>query len=364
MISVCQATRAAQAWYLVIPPIALLFALSGCNGSSQGPGASGGLVQQIPLPGNTEWLHTCGPYLASVLQGNEDVMMWEWEDLGKPPLKGKGQGGLATAPVLPDGLLTTVSPLSSPGPKSRPLILVNMHSGAEVHRWTLGPDWFAWMISISASGRFAAILAGSSHGPTVRLGILEESSEEPRWTEELKQERGTLMASRVAPSEDGHYVGVVGIHDGAWIAVADAETGKVLWNKRQTESVKFYDLAFSPDSRTVYAGGTDGGVFAFDVDTGNVLSRLSMGKGKDAEYGYRITRLAASPDGSMVAAGTGSDGDVHLWDVSTGKHSATIHTGGGSVDGLAFSPDSARLAVTVVGGRTIQIWKCPGRSQE
>jgi hypothetical protein len=355
MIPVCRATRAAQSWHLVMPGVALLFALSGCNGSSQEPS---GLVRKITLPGNTEWLHTCGPYLASVLQGNVEVVMWDWEDLDKPPVKGQGQGGLAAAPLLPDSLLTTTS---TPGDVSDPLLLVNMSAGTELRRWAVGPRWYTEMMGTSGNGRFVALLARGEGRPEVRMGLLEATSEEPRWTEELKQERGTLMASRVAPSEDGHYVGVVGIHDGAWIAVADARTGKVLWNKRQTESVKFYDLAFSPDSRTVYAGGTDGGVFAFDVDTGNVLSRLSMGKGKDAEYGYRITRLAASPDGSMVAAGTGSDGDVHLWDVSTGKRLAIVHTGGGSVDGLAFSPDSTRLAVTVVGGRTIQIWKCPGK---
>jgi len=308
------------------------------------------LLREIPFPGGTEWLHTCGEYLAAVSRKHE-VYIWEWDDLDKPPVKGKGEGYLV-AFMLPDLIIAVKSSLGESYDPSNPVLLKKIDSGAELRRWTFGPNLFCEEMRTSRNGRLVAFRAGTARN--VRLGFLDPTSEEPRWVAEIAGD--LVMASHVAPSEDGRYIAVVGINNGAWIAVADVEDKKILWSWRQEDAVQFYDVAFSPDSQTVYAGGTCGGLFAYDVAKGEVTGRWLMGEGLDSEYGYRITCVAASLDGRLVAAGTGSEGDVHLWNVKMGEQVAVFHTRQATTMGMAFSPDSARLAVTGVTNRTIEIW--------
>ena len=347
-----------QAWLLVLVAGAVLCANVGCEETSSQPSGPVArprqLLREIPFPGGTEWLHTCGEYLAAVSR-KSDVYVWEWDNLQNPPRTCKGDGG-RSAFMSPNLILTRDSSLVEPHDPSHPVLLKNMDSGAELCRWAFGPDLYCYEMRTSQNGRFVAFRAEANAWPNVHLGLLDPTSEEPRWVAEFEQKRGTLGASHVAPSEDGRYIAVVGIHDGAWIAVADVEAKKVLWNKRQKGAGGFNDVAFSPDSQTVYAGGTCGGLFAYDVANGEVTGRWMMGQGKDEEYGYRITCVAASLDGQLVAAGTGSEGDVYLWKVKMGEQVAVFHTRQATVMGMAFSPDSARLAVTGVANRSIEIW--------
>jgi hypothetical protein len=69
--------------------------------------------------------------------------------------------------------------------------------------------------------------------------------------------------------------------------------------------------------------------------------------------------MAFSPDGSWLATnyyGRG-EGQIDLWDARTGRPVATLrgHARGGSIYGLAFSPDGRRLASTSADG-TALVW--------
>jgi hypothetical protein len=55
------------------------------------------------------------------------------------------------------------------------------------------------------------------------------------------------------------------------------------------------------------------------------------------------TRLAYSPDGKLLAAGTES-GTIHLWELPTGKQVAQVEGHRGGVSCLAISADGRRLA--------------------
>jgi WD40 repeat protein len=67
-------------------------------------------------------------------------------------------------------------------------------------------------------------------------------------------------------------------------------------------------LAFGPDGRTLYSGGSDGAVKVLDVDRGNERATYTW------PIGNRVQTLAVSPDGLRAAAG-GDVGTVAVWDL-------------------------------------------------
>ncbi len=66
-----------------------------------------------------------------------------------------------------------------------------------------------------------------------------------------------------------------------------------------------------------------------------------------------LTSIAYAPDGKWLATG-GVDRTARVWDAATGKIERTLDGFQDSLAGVAFSPDSQRLAV-VTNGREAQI---------
>jgi WD40 repeat protein/tRNA A-37 threonylcarbamoyl transferase component Bud32 len=129
------------------------------------------------------------------------------------------------------------------------------------------------------------------------------------------------------------------------VKIRDAHTGReILALKVEMDAIK--GLAFSPDGTLLAGGCTDGRNWApegavriWNAHTGQLLRTL-QGAG-DA--------VAFSPDGIHLA--TGKQGTVKVWEVSTGRQLFAIE-GKGAYAPLAFSPDGARL-ITNSGSR---IW--------
>src|SRR5262245_48069184 len=71
-----------------------------------------------------------------------------------------------------------------------------------------------------------------------------------------------------------------------------------------------------------------------------------------------VTSLAISPDGRTLASGgidRGIDGTIKLWDLATGKNTATLKAGTYDITSLAFSPDGRRLA-SGGWGNEVKLW--------
>ena len=135
-----------------------------------------------------------------------------------------------------------------------------------------------------------------------------------------------------APSEDGD-LQKWHLPDGAIMRLGKGILGE------SSQSV-----GFSPDGqRLAVASGI--GVWLYEVTTSRVLALLPTAR--------RVTSVAFSPDGTMLAAGIERFGGVKLWDVATGTNIATFVENSYKVTSVAFSPDGTMLAAGAISGRVV-----------
>jgi RNA polymerase sigma factor (sigma-70 family) len=109
-------------------------------------------------------------------------------------------------------------------------------------------------------------------------------------------------------------------------------------------------LVFSPDSKVVAALGSERRsswqtrIILWAADTGQLLHSLEAPIGP-ANVGFDAhARLDFSPDGRTLAAGgQGAESSIYLWEVVSGRRRLTLKHGE-DVASLAFSPDGKLLA--------------------
>jgi WD40 repeat protein/formylglycine-generating enzyme required for sulfatase activity len=152
--------------------------------------------------------------------------------------------------------------------------------------------------------------------------------------------------------------------DGAVLATCGGDNKARLWNARTGAALheltgKMYvgSVAFSPDGkRLATADCQDKTAKIWDVRTGAKVLEL---KGHAGD----VLSVAFSPDGTRVATSSGSplhdavtnDNSARLWDSETGKELIILKGHADQVLGVAFSPDSTRLA-TVSFDNTVRLW--------
>lgn len=149
----------------------------------------------------------------------------------------------------------------------------------------------------------------------------------------------------------------------------DVKSGFLLRSLSDPEAV-VNSVSFSPDGRLLASAGDDGIIKIWDVDSGKEKRSIVAHIPHETPntHDYRIFSVRFSPDGAMLASGSGGFecidcmpyGEVKMWDVETGKLKATFSPLKDYAWSLAFSPDGNLLASASARGK-VRIWDLESR---
>jgi len=222
------------------------------------------------------------------------------------------------------------------------------NSGKELWKWPSRKA--ACGVSIRKGGKQVAV--GIADGT---LAVLDISSEIPK--ELGSQVAHVAGVSCVAYSPDGNRLASVG-GDGALRVWTVNENGTltqlVKFEGQPTTGTSGYSplstVAFSPDNRYVAAGGADGVVRVWDVQTKSEVRGLRG----NTDW---VTSVAFTPDGRYLASGAAEkDNTLRLFELPS--LDSTTAAGGHlrAVNAVAVSPNGKHVA-TAGTDETIKVWE-------
>jgi len=216
------------------------------------------------------------------------------------------------------------------------------------------PTPFSSNIALSPDGKF---LASNTDG-MVKL-----------WDVERRQVLTTLRGNVVQGltfSPDGKTLATASAAVQLWDVAKGTELATL-----KTDPAKFGFVAFSPDGKTLAAAGESGKndrkgvVTLWDVDTHKQKLDLTGYSGSIFCVTFsRDRKLVAAGGGHFASNGQAGAGEVTIWDATTGKEKATLKAGEGEGEGdafielvmsLAFSPDGKTLALAGIYGNVV-LW--------
>ncbi|HEX2910043.1 MAG TPA: NB-ARC domain-containing protein [Chloroflexia bacterium] len=129
-------------------------------------------------------------------------------------------------------------------------------------------------------------------------------------------------------------------------------TGSDLGRSAFTQSFESVtSLDFSPDGQLVAGGCYDGEIRVWEVSSGQQLLECKGHQGV-------VWSVAFSPDGKWLASGS-LDHTVKLWDVASGECYMSLEGHTNWIWSVAFSPDGKHLASGSL-DHTVKLWKLPG----
>jgi serine/threonine-protein kinase len=110
----------------------------------------------------------------------------------------------------------------------------------------------------------------------------------------------------------------------------------------------------TPDGATLVAGGTDGSIRLWSLETRMKVATLRNRLHLRTGHGALTTCLACSADGSLLASGH-LDGAIYLWEMASGLELDVKLGHDGAVGGIAFPPGRTTL-VSAGADATLKFW--------
>jgi len=116
-----------------------------------------------------------------------------------------------------------------------------------------------------------------------------------------------------------------------------------------------HHIQWSPDGKTIAGTDMAGGVYVWDIATGQQRVLIEPQKPPaDATYWQKVFKITWSPDSARLATTTYGDLSVRFWDIASGTEAAVLNV---DVDilAVAWHPSRPELALSLHGGG-VQIW--------
>lgn len=147
--------------------------------------------------------------------------------------------------------------------------------------------------------------------------------------------------------------------DGNYLASISTNHTIKLWEISQYKLLKtlrgptnfITGILFHPNGKELAGTTYENTIWVWDLATGRELEVL-----KQREDGGRANRLAYSPDGHLLAAGSYGQGIIRVWNTTTRKPVFDLAGHLGPTGSLAFSPDSRMLASASSDDPAIRLW--------
>jgi WD40 repeat protein/serine/threonine protein kinase len=174
-------------------------------------------------------------------------------------------------------------------------------------------------------------LATASFDGTVRVWDLE------------KRQTSLTFGEHAAPVRDVEFSPdgkkLLSASSNGKILLWDANTGEILLSLKAV-GPNIQTIAFSPSGESFASGSS--AIQIWSADTGEQRLIIHPGGG--------ILGLSFSPDGKQIAGGVVTQGIAKVWDVTTGQELLSLKQYGWSITAVAFSPDGTRLATASASG--------------
>ena len=210
--------------------------------------------------------------------------------------------------------------------------LVSSDQDSYLIRWDLGARQPRWRIKAANPDNVCLAMSPDSRFLAVRSGVYETEGGQPVLDHSSAAHSSALNHMEAAAfSPDGRRLAFVA---GNEVFVLETD-GSHVFGRQQNGNLPLVTLSFSPDSRHLVTGSTDGIILLWEADPLRLISKVG-------NHAARIKSLAFSPDGTTLAS-SGDDKMIALWDLKGRELITRIGTHTSPVYAIAFSPDGKQL---------------------